>query len=174
MNVSGRAAGSGATGRTAKGGEPNRARPPVRRSILWALAILALLSIVVLAAPEGRLSCDEPYLTDTSPDGRWTLTLCRRPLFFAMPGGGSDAPGWFVLRDDQQAIRGVSGLSMVQLYGGAAPGTSTEWTAHDVRRIFVVDLPLDRAGSGFERWWDDRIWRLRAVAGLTPTDDTLH
>ncbi len=140
-----------------------------------ALALLAIatLSIALIAlAPEGRLACDEPYVTpDRSPEGRWTLTLCRRPMFFAMPGGASDAPGWMVLRDDHGAIRGVSSLSMVQLFGQVPPDMQTTWEADRVWRDMIVELPLVPASSPFRRWLDDRLWRLRALAGFTPTDD---
>ncbi|WP_427026269.1 hypothetical protein ACP4J4_19255 (plasmid) [Aureimonas ureilytica] len=127
---------------------------------------------VVLAfalAPEGRLGCDDPYLTQARPGGGWSVTVCGRPRFFAMPGGGSDAPGWIVLRDEHGAIRGVSALAMLQIYG--MMGGETEWTAQSVSRRMVFDLPLDPAQGRFERWVRERVWRLRALAGLTPTDE---
>ncbi|MGI4799101.1 MAG: hypothetical protein ACRYG8_34700, partial [Janthinobacterium lividum] len=77
------------------------------------VGLLSLPFIVALgfaSLPEGRLGCVEPIERETSPDAAWTLTLCRRPLWFAMPGGGSDAPGWIVLRDAQNGIRGVVDL----------------------------------------------------------------
>ncbi|WP_260598023.1 hypothetical protein [Sphingomonas endolithica] len=137
---------------------------------------MAILPVaIVLIVPEGHLACDAPYVApEHSPDKRWTLTLCRRPMFFAMPGGSSDAPGWMVLRDERHAIRGVSSLEMVQLYGDAAPGTQTMWEADRVSRTFVVDLPLVDASNPVRRWLDDRIWRLRALLGLTPSSESLH
>lgn len=128
--------------------------------------------LVVLLAPEGRLACREPYLTEAQPDGGWDLTICGRPRLFAMPGGGSDAPGWIVLRDDHGAVRGVSSLAMLQLYGTV--GGQTEWTTRSVSRSMVFDLPLDPARGRIERWWDERIWRLRALANLTPSDEDLQ
>lgn len=131
-----------------------------------ALACLALL-------PEGRLACASPYLTERSPNGRWSLTVCSRPVLFAMPGGGSDAPGWIVLRDSDGAIRGVSSLTMLQLYGSAAPGFDLEWGATQVVKPMVLALPLASATGPVERWWTDRVWRLRALLLLTPSDETL-
>ncbi|KQT86862.1 hypothetical protein [Aurantimonas sp. Leaf443] len=127
--------------------------------------------LAVVLAPEGRLACDEPYLTEARPDGAWSVKICGRPRFFAMPGGGSDAPGWIVLRDAHGAVRGVSSLSMLQLYG--MMGEDTDWTRRRVSRPMVFDLPLDPAQGRIERWWDERIWRLRALAGLTPSDEGL-
>ena len=142
------------------------ARRRIRR---LGLAGLVAWVLAVALAPQGRLVCREPYLTERQPGGSWSLTVCGRPLLFAMPGSGSDAPGWIVLRDDHGAVRGVSGLAMLQLYG--AMSGETEWTETRVVRSMVFDLPLDPAEGGFARWWDDRIWRLRTIAGLTPTDE---
>lgn len=44
--------------------------------------------------PKGEL--DRTY---ASPDGRYEIVVYRLPLSFAMPGQGSDAPGYFQLRD---------------------------------------------------------------------------
>lgn len=131
--------------------------------------MLGLPPLALLLAPEGRLACTEPLLTERSPTGAWTLTLCRRPMLFAMPGGSGDAPGWIVLRDASGAIRGVVGLSMVQTYGVAdAP---TVWGAGRVQVPLTAELPLRPASGPLARWLEDRLWRLRAWLGLVPTDD---
>ncbi|WP_136625072.1 hypothetical protein [Aureimonas flava] len=78
----------------------------------------------VILVPEGRLARRKPHLTEAQPDGAWSVTICGRPQLFAMPGGGSDAPGWIVLRDDRGAIRGLSSLAMLQLYGTMGGDTS--------------------------------------------------
>ena len=132
------------------------------------LALLALLLAVVLA-PEGRLSCHEPEARETSPDGAWTLTLCRRPMWFAMPGLSSDALGWVVLRDRAGAIRGVTGLGMVQMYGG-----ETVWRPDWVERSLVTEMPLPRTRNAAQVWVEDRLWRLRALLALVQTDDAFH
>ncbi len=110
---------------------------------------------------------------ETSPDGAWTLTLCRRPMWFAMPGGGGDAPGWIVLRDVQGAIRGVVDLSMVQAYRAAA-GSPTKWGPDRVEVLLVAELPLVPAAGPVSRWVEGRIWRWRALLGLVDNDDMIH
>lgn len=143
-----------------------------RRIRRLGLAIAVAAPLAVILAPEAGLACREPYLTETQPGGRWSVTVCGRPQFFAMPGGGSDAPGWIVLRDDHGVVRGVSSLDMLQLYG--TTGGQTEWTTRSVSRSMVFELPLVPAQGRIERWWDEQIWRLRALTGLTPDDEDLH
>lgn len=63
-----------------------------------AIAAAGLVAALVLL-PQGRLSCTRPYLESSAPDAAYALAVCRRPMAFAMPGQGSDAPGWAVLRD---------------------------------------------------------------------------
>ena len=146
----------------------------LKRIPVWLFCGLALIAATFLLVPQGRLACSEPYLRETSPDGRWSLTLCSRPMLFGMPGGGSDARGWLVLRDTDGAIRGVSDLSMLQMYGAAAPGMPLIWGSRRVFKPMVVDLPIRPADSQAWQWLDDRIWRLRALLGFTPTDEDLH
>lgn len=135
-----------------------------------ALALTPLaLTLAVVLAPEGRLTCAEPEAREASPDGAWTLTLCRRPMWFAMPGGASDAPGWVVLRDRTGSIRGVTGLGMVQMYSG-----ETVWYPDRVERSFVTEMPLPRTRDAARVWLEDRLWRLRALVGLVRTDDAFH
>jgi hypothetical protein len=87
-----------------------------------------------------------------------------------MPGGGgSDAPGWTVLRDEHGAIRGVSDLAISQ-FCGMVDG-ETEWTAKRVVRPMTFELSLDPAEGRLDRWRDDPIWRMQATAGLTTTDE---
>jgi hypothetical protein len=152
-------------------GEPGRGWR-VRWPVLLGAGLPVVLLAVVVFAPDGRLACADPYVQETSPDGRWTVTVCGRPMLFAMPGSGSDAPGWIVLRDDTGAMRGVSGLSMLQLYGGAVSGNETEWTATRVNRAMVFDIALKAADSKFARWWDERMWRLSAMIGQVPDDSS--
>jgi hypothetical protein len=145
-----------------------------RRRLAWAAgAFFVALALAIILAPQGHLSCDEPYVTETSPDGHWSLTVCGRPVFMIMPGGGSDAPGWIVLRDEAGAIRGVSSLSMLQLYGGGIAESQTEWTPSHVRRTMVFNLALRPAYGTVDRWLEERIWRLRALTGLVPSDEAL-
>ncbi len=143
-------------------------------NLRWLLGVVLFATAGILLIPEGHLACDEPEFREASPDAAWTLTLCRRPMWFAMPGSASDAPGWIVLRDRAGAIRGVTGLSMVQVYGAAAPGTQTVWRPHRVERPLVSEMPLPRARSAATVWLIDRLWRVRALLGLVQTDDAFH
>jgi hypothetical protein len=144
-----------------------------RRAAMWGLAVLSLPVLALVLAPEGRLACAEPYVSEASPDGAWTLTLCRRPMWLAMPGGASDAPGWLVLRDRTGAIRGVTELGMVQSYGAAA-GLGTAWLPDRVERPLVTEMPLPRTHDPARVWLEDRVWRLRALVGLVTSDDAFH
>lgn len=140
-----------------------------RRLWPWLCITLSVAALALLLVPEGRLGCADPTARETSPDDAWTLTLCRRPMWFAMPGGSGDAPGWIVLRDAEGAIRGVSEIGMVQLYG--AGGGGTVWRQDQVAVPLIAELPLRPARNGVARWLEDRLWRLRALLGLTTTDD---
>ncbi len=86
-------------------------------------------------------------------------------MLVAMPGQGGDAPAWIVLRDAAGLIRGVSALDMVQNYG--ASGTPPIWEARRVTIPLTVELPLPLARNHLHAWLADRIWRLRALTGLT-------
>jgi len=147
--------------------------PRRRRMARAVLLVVALAGLAVLLAPEGRLRCAEPFTREESPDGAWALEVCRVPMVFAMPGSSGDAPGWIVLRDRAGAIRGVSWLGMVQNYGAAA-GIPTDWSGGRVAVPLVAELPLVPARGPVSRWWEDRLWRLRALLGLVSTDDDFH
>jgi hypothetical protein len=147
--------------------------PDTMKKLFSALAILAIfLVLVIVLVPEGYLACAEAS-AERSPDGRWTLHLCRRPLLIAMPGGSSDAPAWIVLRDEFGAIRGVSSLGMIQNYGDTSVHP-TQWTQTSVARRMTVELALVPAPNALMRWLTDRCWRIRAWLGLTPSDDDFH
>jgi hypothetical protein len=134
--------------------------------------VVVLPALGVIFAPD--LSCDDPYVKEASPDGQFTITVCGRSMWFAMPGSGSDAPAWIVLRDETHSIRGVSNLGMLQLYGGAVSGNETEWKKNRVSRPMVFDLPMKAADGPFDRWLTDRWWRVRALVGAVPNDNELH
>lgn len=133
----------------------------------------ALLTAPVLAlalAPEGRLRCADPWVESPSPDRTWTLTVCRRPMLFAMPGGSGDAPGWIVLRDADGAIRGVVHLEMMQMLGENGAVADMRWDADRVVLPFLAEMALVPASGPLARWFEDRIWRLRVWSGLVPAD----
>ena len=132
-----------------------------------AVAVVGIVVITVFV-PEGRLACPEG-LQDHSPDGAWTLSLCPRPMAIAMPGQSGDAPAWIVLRDVGGLIRGVSALDMVQNYG--ASGTPPIWDRRQVTIPLTVELPLPPARGRLQAWLEDRMWRLRALTGMTPRSE---
>ncbi len=86
-------------------------------------------------------------------------------MLVAMPGQGSDKPGWIVLRDRAGFIRGVSALDMVQLYN--PDGTPPVWEHGRVTIPMTVELALPPARNRLRVWLADRMWRLRALAGFT-------
>lgn len=139
-----------------------------KRWWLATIVVIPVLGFVLL--PEGRLGCDDPMEHETSPDLAWTLSLCRRPMLFAMPGGSSDAPGWIVLRDSSDAIRGVVDLGMVQEWW-SVPGVKPEWKPGRVVVMMAAELPLTPASGPVTRWLQARVWRWRALLGLVPTSD---
>ena len=134
-----------------------------------AATLFALLTVVF--APQAGTGCIDPSL-ETSPDGRWTLSLCPRATWFAMPGQGGDAPAWIVLHDRAGWMRGLSELDMVQSYHVA--GLPTVWRPDAVEVPMVAVLALPRQQGAAWRWLGERIWRLRALLRLTPTSDMFH
>jgi hypothetical protein len=129
----------------------------------------AVAGLAFLLAPEGRMACGEPWLDTTSPDRAWTLRVCRRPMLFAMPGGSSDAPGWIVLRDSVGAIRGIVHLDMMQLLSEVEG--DPVWEGGQIVLPGLAALPLAPAAGPVTRWLADRLWRLRALTGLVPSDE---
>lgn len=135
-----------------------------------ASCVLGFAALGFALLPEGRLGCADPMEHETSPDAAWILSLCRRPMLFAMPGGSSDAPDWVVLRDRSGSIRGVVGLEMVQLWW-SMPNTTAQWKPDLVVVPLVAELPLVPASGPVSRWLQARVWRWRALLGLVPTSD---
>lgn len=133
-----------------------------------AVGLVVLAGLALGLAPEGRLACAEPWLDAASPTRAWTLRICRRPMLFGMPGGSSDAPGWIVLRDAHGAIRGVVHLDMMQLLHDVRG--DPRWEGDRVVLPDLAEMRLISAPDPVARWLADRIWRLRALAGLVPSD----
>lgn len=147
---------------------------PIRKRYAWRrIGLLAAVAAVLAfaLAPERRLACAGPWLSERSPDGAWTLSVCRRPTSFAMPGGSSDAPGWIVLRDSAGAIRGVVHLDMMQLLAESGPVGGTVWKPGEVSLSGLATMDLDAASGPVGRWLGDRLWRVRALLGIVPSDE---
>lgn len=82
--------------------------------------------------PKGEL--DRTY---ASPDGRYEIVVYRKPLSFAMPGQGSDAPGYFQLRDVQTGrVLHERKIEMVQLVD------RINWSATNVDVHLLADWRL--------------------------------
>ncbi len=130
-------------------------------------ALLGLACLLALAAGLAfdPLACEKPYMRSVSPDAAFSLTVCRRPMLFAMPGQGSDAPGWAVLRDAGAHIGGVVDVDMV---GGI--GIAPRWSGWSVELplVAIMNLPPEDRPDWL-RWTVDKIWRLRAWVGLVPS-----
>src|SRR5258705_8839890 len=64
------------------------------------IMVLATLSVfIAFGLRTLRRSTAEEYRTFASPDGRFQIVVYRIPMSSALPGQGSDAPGFFQLRD---------------------------------------------------------------------------
>lgn len=131
--------------------------------------LLTLLLAISIAIPEGSLKCDDQS-PDVSPDGEWSISVCRRPMLFGMPGGGSDASAWIVLRDKYGSIRGVSDLNMIQNYGL----NEIQWGENKVKRLSIFELNLSKTNNGFIRFFEDRIWRIRALFNITKSNEDFY
>ena len=71
-----------------------------------------------------------------SPDGHYQLIVYRRPRLYAMPGQGSDAPGYVVLIDNNGNVLQRREVEMVQLI------SKPRWTERRVRMKLLFDWPL--------------------------------
>ena len=69
------------------------------RKLTTVLIVLVVGVLVTFALRAWRQSAAEEYRLFTSPDGRFQIVVYRKPSQVAMPGQGSDAPGYFQLRD---------------------------------------------------------------------------
>lgn len=75
------------------------------------------------------------HLRFISPDKRHTLIVYRYPRLYAMPGQGSDAPGFVTLIDRNGKELARRELEMVQLVH------NPEWLENRVRVRVIFDWP---------------------------------
>ena len=83
--------------------------------------------------------CDlaaEEHLRYASPDSAFVLVVYRYPRLYAMPGQGSDAPGFVELQDREGRRYQRRKVEMVQLV------ETPEWTASRVRVKLLLDWEL--------------------------------
>jgi len=85
--------------------------PRSRRALLGVTAALAL----AVAIGVSWLRREETYVELHSPDGRFSVVVKRRPMLFAMPGGGGDAPGRALLVDGTGRVLREQAVEMVNL-----------------------------------------------------------
>jgi hypothetical protein len=148
------------------GAKVTRANRRAMARAAWLILLLGLAGLVVL--PQGFLACaDAPFLRSASRDGAHELTVCRRPVVApAMPGQGSDGPGWAVLRDSRRGlIEGVVAIDAL-----ISIGHPPAWEPRRVTLPLVAEFDLAPPASTPLAWLRDRLWRLRAWAGLVPSD----
>ncbi|MBS7810969.1 hypothetical protein [Roseococcus pinisoli] len=135
-----------------------------RPTFLWGAAGAALAVLAIGAAwPQQGFGCGTPFLQSESPDGRHSVTVCRQPRLFAMPGQGGDAPALVVLRDAGGTIEGAVQLSML-----GEIGHPLEWTPDRARLPLAAEFDLNEAGTSLPRWLANAAWRWRSWLGLLP------
>ena len=141
----------------------------VRRiTLLFVCLVLGVTTYALVASCFVNVDCSEPVLSSLSPEGTDSLAVCRRPMLIAMPGQGSDAAGWIVLRDAAAFITGISDLSMVQ------NASEPEWSADRVDMKLTASFTRKPKAPAVQAWLTDRAWRVRAVLGLTPSDESFR
>jgi hypothetical protein len=101
---------------------------------LVVVGVVIVAAFMFLARPKA-----EEYRRYSSPDGRFQIAVFRIPTSFAMPGGGSDARGYFQLLDTYtgQVLREQK-VEMVQLVD------HIEWSATNVDVRLLADWSLPR------------------------------
>jgi hypothetical protein len=108
----------------------------------WLTAVLAVFFVAGLVGfglRAWRRSGAEVYRTFASPDGRFQIVVYRIPTRGALPGQGSDASGYFQLREARtgRVLRERS-VEMVQLVAGI------EWSSTNVDVRLLADWELPR------------------------------
>ena len=106
------------------------------RRLFWCAAV-AVLAVVAFA---GIVFWTDAFAEEAyrfkSPDGRHQLIVYRRPRLYAMPGQGSDAPGYVVLVNKSGSVLQRREVGMVQLI------YKPRWSATRVRVKLMFDWPL--------------------------------
>ncbi len=102
------------------------------------VAIVCAAGILLVARYSGGPS---EYARFKSPDGRFELIVYRRPMLFAMPGQGSDAPGTIVLQTSAGEELRRAPVSMLQLV------SEPRWGEDKVSMKLLFDWKLTGSGS---------------------------
>ena len=139
-----------------------------RIALVLVCLVLGFTAYALVASCFVNVDCSEPVLSSLSPEGTDSLAVCRRPMLIAMPGQGSDAPGWIVLRDERAFITGITDMSMVQ------NASEPEWSPQRVDMKLTASFERKAPSQTGQAWLTDRCWRMRAVLGLTPSDESFR
>lgn len=98
------------------------------------LGIASVVIFMLLRQPKG-----EEYRRYSSPDGRFEIVVFRIPTAFAMPGGSSDAPGYFQLLDTKTGrVLHKQDVEMVQLVD------QVTWSDTNVEIRLLADWSLPK------------------------------
>jgi hypothetical protein len=96
--------------------------------------VALVVTFMILRRPKS-----EEYRRFSSPDGRFQIAVFRIPTAFAMPGGSSDAPGYFQLVDTQTGrVLREQTVEMVQL------ADHVTWSATNVDVRLLADWSLPK------------------------------
>ena len=114
-------------------------RRALSRTLTVAVAVLVLACVGVTGFRACHRAGAEVHRRYASPDGRFEIVVYRIPSRIAFPGQGSDAPGWFVLRDVQTGrVLRERNVEMVQLVD------PPQWSPTNVNVTLLADWKLPR------------------------------
>ena len=128
------------------GHHESRARPGVTAFMArdgycskWLIAVIVLGVVLAASLAFWWRPRPEEYRRYSSPDGQFQIVVFRTPSSFAMPGQGSDVPGYRQLRDARTGrVLRQRGVEMVQLVD------RIEWSATNADVHLLPDWSLPR------------------------------
>ncbi|HEY4253293.1 MAG TPA: hypothetical protein VGM87_18935 [Roseomonas sp.] len=126
--------------------------------------VAAGLFVGAAAGTAPPVDCGPSGLSIPSPDGRHRLDICRATLQTALPGQSGGASGLLVLRDTNDRIEGVVGLSAVNILDNE----QHRWDADAVELPQVARIPYAHGGATM---LGDAFWRLRVWLRAIPRDE---
>ena len=100
------------------------------------------MRFAVFAVVLGGCRPTDCHIAEHSPDGRFSIEVCREEMLFSMPGGASDAPGEVRLLDRDGHVLERAHVDMVQLYGEPAEWEPDRVSIRDVSHGWWT-LPAD-------------------------------
>ena len=107
------------------------------RWLISVFSVLIVFALAMFALRAWQRSEAEVYRTFSSPDNPFQLVVFRIPPRFSMPGQGSDAPGYFQLRNTRSGqVLKEDSVEMVQLVD------QVEWSPTNVNVRLLADWSL--------------------------------